>query len=41
MPMTRRRRSVARRTRRREMVRGGMVETVYSIVVGDGRRMQR
>jgi len=32
---------VARRTRRRGSVRGGMVETVYSIVVGEGRRAWR
>lgn len=40
-PRTRRRRKVARRRRRRGRVKGGIVETVYSIVVGEGRRMWR
>jgi hypothetical protein len=36
-----RRRKVARRRSRRDRVRGGTVETVYSIVVGEGRRVWR
>ena len=40
-PRSRRRRAVARRMSRRGRVRGGMVETVYSIVVGEGRRVCR
>lgn len=40
-PRTRRRRAVARRRSRRVSVRGGTVETVYSIVVGEGRRVCR
>jgi hypothetical protein len=40
-PRTSRRRNVARRRSRRETVSGGRVETVYSIVVGEGRRVWR
>lgn len=36
-----RRRMVVRRSRRRGRVRVGAVETVYSIVVGEGRRVRR
>jgi hypothetical protein len=39
--MRKRMKKVARIRRRRESVRWGDVETMYSIVVGDGRRVRR
>ena len=40
-PTETRRRRVVRRSRRRGSVRTGEVETVYSTVVGEGRRVRR
>lgn len=40
-PITRRNRKVRRIRRRRGRVRAGEVETVYSTVVGEGRRVRR
>lgn len=40
-PRRRRRRTVVRKRRRSGRVWGGMVETVNSTVVGEGRRVSR
>ena len=40
-PIDTRRRSVVRRSRRKGAVSVGEVETVYSTVVGEGRRVRR